>query len=401
MSAFTITNADLLLPGKGVSPGVLLVLDGKIAAIDPTAEQIPADCEQYDAQGALLTPGLIDIHTHGIHEYQYERDPQELVDGCALLAQYGTTCVLPTLYGILDPSLITHLEGLSEALDHVTGVNAPGFHFEGPFLALPGAGARTIPGDLGLLEELLAAANGRVTAMSVSPDTPNVMPVIERLCEKNISVFITHTKASVELTRRAIDEGARHATHFCNVFPVPPEPEPGVRPVGAVEAVLADPRCTVDFICDGVHVDPILIQLALRAKGPQGVSAITDSNVGAGAKAGVYGTSWGYSVKASPTEAVRVLDEDHPLCGLLAGSSLTMNRAVSNLLTWLENAEPQVWAMATCNPASAAGIENKGTLQVGADADLVLWNRSAGQLQVERTWVCGQCVFAARDSAVT
>lgn len=394
-----IENATIVSPGEHSANGSVLVAAGEVVLIDPTPELVPSACERVDAKGGLLTPGLIDIHTHGVHEFSYERDPHDLIEGVTQLGRYGTTTVLPTLYTVLKRDSLTKLERLARALSEVKGVDAPGFHLEGPFLALPGAGAATVPGDLKLLDELLAASCGRVLAMSVSPDTPNILPVIERLRENRIAVFLTHTRASVVQTQAAIAAGARHATHFYNVFPFPPESEPGVRPIGAVEAILAEPSCSVDFICDGIHVDPLVVRLALLAKGWRGLIAITDSNIGAGREDGVYDTPWGYQVRVSQHNAVRVHDSQHPLNGLLAGSALTMDRALSNLLTWLPLPTEQVVAMATSNPASAVGLGQKGSLKVGADADLVLWDRTDTGLRARRTWVRGECVFDRSDSS--
>ena len=397
MTSTFIENAQVLRPGHWIRPGDVLVKDGKIAAIDPNKDQTDGVRDRVDANRGLLTPGLIDIHCHGVQQFLYEAEPQQIHDAAAVLPSFGTTCVLPTLYTVMNRSSLGQLERLSEALPKTVGAAMPGFHLEGPFLALPGAGAETVPGDLVLLEELLAASHGRVSAMSVSPDTPNIIPVIERLHEQSIAVFITHTRASVEQTQAAIDAGARNATHFYDVFPVPEETEPGARPVGAVETILADARCTVDFICDGVHVHPMAIRAALAAKGWEGIIAITDANIGAGLEAGVYETPLGYSVQVSPSDAARVADENHPLHGGLAGSSLTMDRAISNLLSWLDLPAYQVWAMGTTNPATVAQLANKGDIRVGADADLVLWDQGDNQLQAKKTWVAGKCVFDAES----
>lgn len=391
-TSLLIDNATLVVPGEQLTNGSVLVVGEKIDVVNPSADQLPAQCEKLDAEGALLTPGLIDIHTHGIHEFSYERDPQDIIQGIGRLGRYGTTTVLPTLYTVMRRDSLAKLERLAEALDEVEGADAPGFHLEGPFLALPGAGAATVPGDLTLLNELLSATRGRMLAMSVSPDAPGILPVIERLHELRIAVFLTHSRASVVETHAAIAAGARHATHFYNVFPVPPETEPGVRPIGAVEAILAEPRCSVDFICDGIHVDPLVVRLALLTKGCRGLIAITDSNIGAGLAEGIYDTPWGYQVRISERDAVRVHSAEHPLHGLLAGSALTMDRALSNLLQWLPLPLPEVVAMATCNPARAVGLDRKGKLEVGADADLVLWKRTRTGLQAVRTWVRGRCI---------
>jgi N-acetylglucosamine-6-phosphate deacetylase len=399
MSATLIENAFIIRPGQAAGAGSVLIADRKIAAFNPDPHQLPDACERINADGATLTPGLIDVHTHGIHEYLYERDPDDIVAGAAILPCYGTTCALPTLYRVLDRLSLPKLERLSAALDAAAGAEFPGFHLEGPFLALPGAGAATVPGDPVLLNELLSAANGRVRAMSVSPDCSNIIPIIEKLRDRNIAVFITHTQASAAQTEAAVEAGARHGTHFYDVFPIPPETEPGARPVGAVEVLLADPRCSVDFICDGVHVDPIAIRLALVAKGGKKVVAITDGNIGAGPEDGVYPTPWGFHVRVRQNDAARVHDASHPLYGLLAGSSLTMNRAMTNLFRWLDSPPHQVWATGTCNAAQTVCLINKGSMEIGADADLVLWGEENGVLQAVQTWVGGVTVFQ-REAAL-
>ena len=395
-----IANAEVVEPGHRVRRSDVLVANGKIAAISAEADDFHGVHERIDAAGLTLTPGLIDLHIHGIGTSLFEAGPDELIRGSDALPEYGTTCVLPTFYTVMKPSMLEKLEQLANGLDNVSGAAMPGVHLEGPFLAIAGAGASTIPGDLRLLDDLLGAAGGRVRAMSVSPEANNILPVIERLREQEIAVFLTHTCATVEQTVAAIDAGAHHATHFYNVFPVPAEFDAGVRPVGAVETILADPRCTVDFICDGVHVHPMAVRAALAAKGWQGLIAVTDANIGAGIEEGVYPTPWGYSVRVRPGDGARVADRNHKLHGQLAGSLLTLDKAVSHLLGWLDLEPSQVWAMATINPAHCVGLKTKGRLEVGADADLVLWDCTGGRYRAVRTWIGGRCVYEAETELV-
>jgi N-acetylglucosamine-6-phosphate deacetylase len=378
----------VMQPGEGVVGDAVAFDAGRITWVGQEERYIDR-ATRIDGEGALLTPGMIDLHTHGIHQHLYEASPQGLVDGLRVPPRHGTTTVLPTLYTVMHRSKLRHLESLAEALGQVTDVHVPGFHLEGPFLALPGAGAATIDGDTGLLGELLAACRGRAVAMSISPDTPGIVPVIERLVERGVAAFITHTRAAVDQTQAAIDAGARHATHFYDVFPLPPEIEPGVRPVGAVETILADARCTVDFIADGVHVHPMAIRAALAAKSWRGVTLITDSNIGAGLPAGEYDTTLGYRVRVRPGDAARVADATHPLHGGLAGSALTMDQGVRNLASWLDAPLHEVIAMATCNPAAVIGRRDCGRIAPGCRADLVLWDE---QLRPLRTWVGGRLI---------
>lgn len=382
MTPLLITNAQLVSPGRHIRRGNLLVRNGRIAAVGEHANASDAGLRRVDGGGRLLTPGLIDVHTHGIERHMYELSGEGLRNCAAALGKYGTTTALPTLYTTMRRDKLAHLDELARALEQT---HLPGFHLEGPFLALPGAGADTIPGDLGLLEDVLAACHRRVNAMSISPDTPNIIPVIERLREHGISVFITHTRASVDQTQAAIDAGATHATHFYDVFPLPPETDGGVRPVGAVETILANRHVTVDFIADGAHVHPMAIRAALAAKGFERIILITDSNIGAGLPPGVYDTPWGYAVRVQEGRGARHVDKN-----FLAGSALTMNRGMENLLRWLDLPPAQVWAMGTSNTARMLGLTDRGTLDVGARADLVLWNDN---LQPAQTWVEGNCVY--------
>lgn len=392
MSDLLIRNARLVLPGEALLSGDVLVRAGRIAGVGSIPSSASPDAQVIDARNRLLTPGLIDIHTHGIKHSLYEDGIEGVTQAAQSLGEFGVTTVLPTLIPKITDAWFEQLRETCAALSTITTVNIPGLHIEGPFMAVGGAACPTLPGDLPLLERFLAAADGRLAAMSLSPDAPNILPVIRRLREKNIPVFLTHTRANAEQTEAALAAGAVHATHFYDVFYPPPETDPGVRPVGAVESILADPRVSVDFIADGVHVHPTAIRAALAAKGWQGVILITDSNIGAGLSSGLYDTPWGFQIRVSPETAAR-----HAVKNSLAGSALTMNRGIANLLGWLKLPPEQIWAMGTLNPARLLGLERKGRLAVGADADLVLWNEN---LTPAQTWVNGHSVYEEKSSSV-
>ena len=380
-----ISNVRLVFPGEGITPGALLLSDGRIAEINP--KSVPPNTMTIDGSGRLLTPGLIDVHTHGIHQFRYHHDTsaEHFSAAARVLGQYGTTCVFPTIVPSPGSKWIDNFSRLPLVLPQNRGTGMPGIHLEGPFVALGGAACATLPGDLKLLDDLVAACAGRIAIMSISPEQKNILAVIRRLRELDIVPFITHTRASVEQTVAAIDAGATHATHFYDVFPVPEETDPGVRPVGAVETILADRRASVDFICDGVHVHPMAIRAAVAAKGWGGVILITDSNIGAGLEPGDYETPWGYRVRVSPSNGVR-----HATENFLAGSALTMDVGLKNLFRWLDLPPEQVWAMGTLNPARLLNLSQKGRIAMGADADLVLWDEN---LRPVKTWVAGQCVY--------
>ncbi|RLS74389.1 MAG: hypothetical protein DWI00_09410, partial [Planctomycetota bacterium] len=146
-----IHNVKLVRPGESIKPGTALIHDGRIQELDGSA---PEGAQMLDGNGDLLSPGLIDLHTHGIGHFLYERSPEEILAASEMLPQYGTTAALPTLYRVFNRGSLEHLARLTSALLNAKGARFPGFHMEGPFLALPGAGADCIPGDLALLEDL-------------------------------------------------------------------------------------------------------------------------------------------------------------------------------------------------------------------------------------------------------
>lgn len=392
MSVQLLENAWVIQPGERANRGSLLLEGGRIAAVNPAAA--PAAAARFDCGDRLLTPGLIDVHTHGIQQccFHFDRPDGEFAQALRLLPQYGTTCVLPTVVPPTNPEWLKPLAALMKSLPREAAAVVPGLHIEGPFVALGGAACPTLPGDPGLLEKVLDACGHHVTVMSISPDQKNILPVIRRLRELNIIPFITHTRASVEQTEAAIEAGARHATHFYDVFPLPEEKDAGVRPVGAVEAILADPRVSVDFICDGVHVHPTAIRAAVAAKSWQKVLLITDANIGAGLPPAEYDSPWGFRIRVKAGDAAR-----HATKGFLAGSALTMDVGMKNLLRWLAATvtPEQIWAMGTLNPARLLGLENKGRIAVGADADLVLWDE---ELNAVKTWIGGECVFTRNET---
>jgi N-acetylglucosamine-6-phosphate deacetylase len=385
VNSLLIRDSLIVNPGKSTSPGDVLIKEGRVAAVGTVNAAEATGATVVEGKGRRLTPGLIDVHTHGVMHSVYESGPNALRTAACELGRFGVTTVLPTIIPRMQAGWPELFRSLAGALAGLRAVNIPGLHLEGPFMAIAGAACPTLPGDVALLDQMLDACQGRVSVMSVSPDTPNILPVIRRLREKNITVFLTHTRATAEQTDAALEAGACHATHFYDVFYAPAETDPGVRPTGAVEAILADPKTSVDFIADGVHVHPTAIRAALAAKGYQGIILITDSNIGTGLPPGVYESPWGFDIRVKAGDGAR-----HATQNTLAGSNLTMNRGMGNLLQWLKLPPEQVWAMGTLNPARLLGLERKGRIEIGADADLVLWEED---LTPAKTWVGGLCTY--------
>lgn len=350
----------------------------------------PGSGEVMDTGGCCIVPGFIDLHTHGIHRYLADNGADDLMRICRTLPRYGVTAFLPTIAPRPEGEDARFLRELARVGGD--GSRILGFHLEGPFLKITGslsAGAISAA-DAGRVEALIGAAAPYKAVFSISPDVEGIERLIPLMAAGNTPVFITHTAATVRQTQRAIELGARHATHFYDVFPCPQVSEPGVRPCGAVEAILADPRVSVDFILDGVHVDPVAVKMALACKSGR-VCLITDSNVGTGLEPGRFNFGGSGEIYFASKGAPARLVKD----GTLAGSGLTMDQALRNAVNWLGLDVPEAVKMVSTCPAEIIGASNrKGKLEAGYDADFVILD---DRLEVVQTWIGGKCRYQAAD----
>jgi N-acetylglucosamine-6-phosphate deacetylase len=361
----------------------VVIENGRITQV--LAEQ-PVDDHTIDLGNAFIVPGFVDLHMHGIHQYLIDNGLQDLEMICRILPQYGITSFLPTVAPRAEGADAAFLKTI--AVVKSEGTNILGFHLEGPFLKITGSlSANAVAkADPARAKALIQAARPYKAVFSVSPDIDNITDIIPLMTEGNVPAFMTHTAANVEQTQAAIALGARHATHFYDVFPCPDVREPGVRPCGIVEAILADENVSVDFILDGVHVEPIAVKMAMVAKknGPGKVCLITDSNVGAGLEPGRFnfGDSGEieFAYKGSPARKTKD--------NTLAGSGLTMDQAVRNAVSMLGVDLHEAVTMASLNPARVINADHcKGKIEPGYDADLVIMDDNLNILQ---TWIGGE-----------
>jgi N-acetylglucosamine-6-phosphate deacetylase len=386
-----VKGAHVILPDRTAEGLAVAIEDGRIAAVGPVDElSARAGDAVVDAAGHTLAPGFIDLHIHGVHASLVDKSPEDLAEACRILPRYGETGFLPTVCPRPKGEDAKHLAALATVRS--AGTQILGFHLEGPFLSLTGALPPEALGsdDPERVRALIQAARPFPAIFSISPEFDGITNLLPLMTACGLPAFITHTRANVRQTQAAIAGGARHATHFYDVFHVPADYEPGARPCGAVEAILADPRVTVDFILDGVHVDPVAVQMALQTKGPRGVCLITDAMVGAGLPPGrrAFGEM---EVEFAYEGAPARIRSGSPHIGGLAGSGLTLDCAVRNAVKMLGVDVGQAVRMASANPARVLGLGHcKGAIAAGYDADLVLLDAA---LHVTRTWVGGRCVF--------
>ena len=387
-----ITNASVVCLDQVHADYTVICHDGRITWVGPSAEAPTADAEcLVDARGQYLVPGFIDLHIHGTGKYLIDNGPDDLAGLSGLLPKYGVTSFLPGVCPLPKGTDSKFLARLAKVVPQ--GAEFLGFHLEGPFLTLTGALPPEALGsaDIQRLGDLIAAAEPYRAVFSIAPDFEGVDELLPIMAAGGTPVFMTHTAATVAQTQAAIEAGARHATHFYDVFPVPPDTDPGVRPAGAVEAILADARVSVDFILDGCHVDPVVAKMALQCKGPDRVCLITDANIGAGLPPGRYSFGSGGAVEfREPGGPARLTAESH-MAGGLAGSGLTMDRALRNAISMLHVELPTAVRMVSANPAQVLGLLNrKGQIKPACDADMVLLDND---LKVVQTWIAAKCCY--------
>lgn len=340
----------------------------RLADLPPERREVPG----------LICPGFIDLQVNGAFGVEVGPDSGAIARLARELPKTGTTSFLPTAISWPAERYDSFLEVLKDA-QRSEGANILGAHIEGPFLSPARKGAHDPahlrPVDLGLARGL--ADSGMVRVMTLAPELPGAKEAIRLLTEGGSVASAGHTDASYEETLRAIDAGLSIGTHLYNAMGPFTHRSPG-----AVGALLADDRVRAGIIADGVHVHEGALRLAYRQKGPEGLTLVTDAMEAAGMPPGEYKLG-GRKVRSEGGE-VRLPD------GTLAGSTLTMDRAVSNAVDLLSIPMRDAVRMATQTPADILGIRGKGKIVPGADADLVLLAPSGA---VYETIVGGETVY--------
>lgn len=376
----------LFTPLETIDDAVLRFEDNVITAVGTRAEVwISPNAEVIDFGDAVLAPGLIDIHTHGGAGHDVmEGSPESLAAIERLMTGHGVTSYCPTTVTAPVDATLRSLDALGQAVQHATssigdGTRAKplGVHFEGPFLSHAKRGvhppALLQPPSRDLFERMWQAADGRVSVMTIAPEIEGAIDLIGEASRRGVCVSLGHSNADLQQTRAAIKAGAGHATHTFNAMRPLDHRDPGV-----LGAVLTDRTVTADIIVDGIHVDPVMVDLFLRAKGLESAVLITDAISATGMPDGTY-TLGGLEVQ--------VHDGRCEFDGRLAGSVLTLDHAVRNMMKFANTSLQNAIRMASLNPATVLGIANrKGTLSVGADADIAVFTPAG---EVVRTIVAG------------
>lgn len=362
---FLITNARVFTPSGEWPRGWLLAEGGKIAGLG--AGQPPqfdgAGLEQIDARGGMLLPGLIDVHVHGAmgHEVM-DGDPQGLRAMARFAARHGVTAFLPTTWTASVESIWAALRGVEAALGAVDGgASILGAHLEGPFLnpARTGAQDSRLIRRATMQEALPYLESGLVRLITLAPEFEENRWLIEACAQRGVVASAGHTQANLEQMQDAVQRGLTHVTHCFNAMP-----GLGHREIGTVGAALALPELNCELIADNIHVHPLVQKMLVELKGAGRVILVTDALRGTGLPDGDY---------AIDTRTITIRDGAARLPdGTLAGSTLTMERALQHLVQNAGRPLSELWPASSLTAARELGIsQHKGSLEAGKDADLV------------------------------
>jgi len=371
-----------LLDRELVDPAVVLVSEGQLAWCGPASSAPSTPVDETVQHEGLIAPAYVDLHVHGAAGADATDGTDESLQIlCRAHGVCGTAALCPTLLTSPPETLLSALEVIRGATGSRPGQGARvlGAHLEGPFLSPRRAGAQPAEHlrapDRRLMEELLAAADGTLRIVTLAPELPGALDLVELLVERGVTVSIGHSDATWDEARAAIERGARLAAHTFNAMRPLHHREAGV--VGAV--LLAD-EVTTEVIADGVHVSTPMLQLLWRLKGAlDRLCLVTDCTAALDAPAG--GARLGDRSVEVRDGAVRLPD------GTLAGSSLTMERAVMQLAQQSHVPLEGALGAASGVPAAVLGLAGHGRLVPGATADLVLLDP---MLRVERVLIGGR-----------
>lgn len=380
--ATLFSHAALITPTARIERGWLLARDRQIAAVGwGDAPDIP-DADVIDAAGKTLLPGFIDIHVHGGADAEaMDATPEALATMARFYAQHGVTSFLATTWTDSRDRVQTALNCIAASVgQQADGATLLGAHIEGPYLNPERCGAQstTYIRRAEPNEALAFLDTGVVKLMALAPEFSENHWLIRECVRRGITVSAAHTAATYEQMRAAVAMGLTQTTHTGNAMTGLHHREPGT-----LGAALTLPQIKAELIADNIHIHPAVMDILYRCKGADGLILVSDAVRGAGMPDGDY--SIDERTVTIRDGIVRLPD------GTLAGSTLTMERALRNLLAATGEPLASIWQTSSLNAARAIGVsDRKGSLEAGKDADLVLVDDA---INVQMTVAEGRIVY--------
>ena len=371
MQPIVIHAGRAFTPFEEISDAVIVVQGSKISAVGQRGKvDLPRGVRELNASGRTVVPGFVDVHIHGAGGHDVMEGTREALEIIsATVAAHGTTSLVATTVTASEKETRDSVAGIAHFILNTSQYAARelsaeilGIHFEGPFISPARRGVHPakwiVPPSRELLAQLLGEARGTAQILTLAPELPGALDLISAARHAGLVVSLGHTDATYEQAQAAIEAGASHAAHVFNAM------RPfSHRGTGVIGAVLTSPKVSAELIADGVHVDEAAMRMLVELKTPERVILVSDGISATGMPDGKYQLGM-FEVKVSGGVARNAE-------GKLAGSTLTLDRALRNMVA-LGVPLASALRMVTANPARQIGLgARKGVLAPGADADLV------------------------------
>jgi N-acetylglucosamine-6-phosphate deacetylase len=374
----------ILTPSQRLENYSIVIENGFISKLTPGKEEASAGDEIIEEEKLLVTPGLVDIHVHGALGFDANDATEEAnINIARFLSTHGVTSYCATTYSGTKQNLIASIQTITKTSWPSNGARQIGLHMEGPFLCSKFCGAqpKSVLRNASIEEIIEWKDAGQIKLITLAPERPGSLEAIRFCAQNSITTVVGHSEATYDQMISAADAGLSQSTHTFNGMPPLHHRNPGV-----IGAVLTDDRIYAQIIPDGIHLHPAIVKLVVNAKTPNRTIIITDAIRAAG-------LADGFSDLGGQLLTIKD-GAPYLQSGSLAGSMLTMDTAVRNVMNFTGLPFNVVLPMATSTPASSIGLQDKiGTLKSGTYADIVFWD---DQFRIVKTMISGQWAYKSR-----
>jgi N-acetylglucosamine-6-phosphate deacetylase len=377
-------GGKIITPFRIVYNGILAIDGGKISGLLKTADSnLSQDYKIIDVSGKIISPGFADLLVHGGSGYGFSDNSKESIEKISTyFLKHGSTTILASLFAKPEKLLIQDLKRVAGYIEDHPDSNIRGIHMEGPYLNKKFKGAMNESylwkPSLESWEKIWEASKGFIRIMTIAPEIPGAVRVMQEAAKRGVVLSIGHSTASYDEVEDAIDNGAAHVTHIFNAMQPFHHRTPGI-----ILGSLLHNELKIELIADTLHVHPAVMQLLLKLKGANGIVLVSDSIRAGGMHEGEYE----FADQKIYLKGKKAFLKN----GTLAGSTLTLNLAVKNMIEEAGAKITEAVRMASLNGLKVLGLSHKkGILATGKDADIVVFNEN---YEVQLTILNGKIVY--------
>lgn len=358
---------DIIIPTGyiGIENGVIIEIGTGDVTKKTTVRHSESNAHWIDAEGCFVSPGFIDLHVHGVGVCDLYKDTVKGLKRMAkILASQGVTSFLPTIITAPINKILEAISAIKTHAKEINGANILGINLEGPFINPEKRGAHPLkdiksPNILDL-KSIIDAGEGFLKIMTIAPELPGALDLVNLLKENEVIPAIGHTMASFEETNEAINKGFSYITHTFNAMTPFHHRNPG-----AIGAIMLHKEVITEIIADGNHLHPAIVRLICQIRNKDRIMLITDALTGIMRK-GDKAEFADEEVECTGAGAYNTKD-------ILMGSTVPMNKAIYNVPQFTDLSLTSAIKLATINPANVLGVSNKkGSIEIGKDADIVI-----------------------------